>query len=382
MTDVTKQGWWDAAWRYRLYIEVSAGGYERYDKPAEVPLDLVELNIDNAVDEGSLRVVEVDESGGVIDDAVSFQFDKAEDAADAEAALVLMLKGTTQAHATRRFHLYFDSVEAGHPPASVPTLVAFQGIVADEGQDSFKIATQNATYYYHKLGAGFSSMVDVDGQDWLSYQPGGGSAGEYRGIPNMGHPEGYCHPGNEVSDSRVIGQGPLRVSILSESNDGKMKCRWDIFPTYARLTVLKMRTPYWFLYEGTPGGNPGGKLDEDQGYCVRSTGQRTPIGERWEGDIPDPEWLYFGAGNTQRVIVLIHHEDDDGIDSYWPMEGNMTVFGFGRLGLDKYMERVPAHFTVGFAEDGAYEPASRRIDSAFRDLIIRTDKPEPRGDRG
>ena len=59
-----------------------------------------------------------------------------------------------------------------------------------------------------------------------------------------------------------------------------MCCRWDVFPYYARLTVLEMRTPYWFLYESTPGGNPGGQLDEDGDYCVRSDGTRTPLSER------------------------------------------------------------------------------------------------------
>ena len=382
MAGVTKTGWWDADWPYRLSIQVNAGGYERYDKPAEVTLDLVEtckgLNVDD-VDVGAFLVVEVDGSGNVVDEAVSFQFDPAGDDSGDRDTLVLMLKGITPARATRRFYLYFDAAGVGHAPAAVPTQVAFEGVVEDEGQGSFKIATQNATYYYHRFGAGFSSMVDVDGQDWLGYRPGGGSAGEYRGIPNMGYPEGYCHPGKEVSDSRVIAQGPLRVSILSKSADGVMRCRWDVFPHYARLTVLKMRTPYWFLYEGTPGGNPGGKLDEERGFCVRSTGQRTPIGKRWEGDIPDPEWLYFGAGNTQRVIYLVHHEDDDCVDSYWPMEGNMTVFGFGRLGLDKFMDRVPAHFTVGFAEDGDYEAASRVIDSAFRELDVRLGRLEVNG---
>jgi hypothetical protein len=48
----------------------------------------------------------------------------------------------------------------------------------------------------------------------------------------------------------------------------------------------------------------------------------------------------------------------------------MTVFGFGRLGLDKFMAQVPAQFTVGFAEDGAFERAQKAIDSAFRSLRI------------
>jgi hypothetical protein len=53
------------------------------------------------------------------------------------------------------------------------------------------------------------------------------------------------------------------------------------------------------------------------------------------------------------------------------MEHNMTVFGFGRLGLDKFMTQVPAHFTVGFAEDGAFESAQKVIDSAFRPVRVR-----------
>jgi hypothetical protein len=383
--DEKHRSWSYPDWCFRLAIEVDAAGYERYDKPVELFLDmtpfLADLGETEGFDPGSLRLVEIDERGVVIDRALAFQFDPdaSEDPTNqARGTLVFALKGTTPAKASRRFHIYFDTVSARHSPTSIPPQVALTGSVQDEGQDSFKVATQNATYYYHKLGAGFSSMVDADGQDWLGYQPGGGSAGEYRGIPNMGHPEGYCHPGKEVSHSWIAGQGPLRVTVLSESDDGVMRCRWDIFPRYARLTVLKMRTPYWFLYEGTPGGNPGGELDEENGYCVRSTGERTPLGQKWESDIPDPEWLYFGAGNTRRVIYLVHHEDDDAIDSYWPMEHNMTVFGFGRLGLDKFMKRVPARFTVGFAEDGTYEQAAKVIDSAFRDLEVRVGPLEAR----
>jgi hypothetical protein len=389
MGDQEKQHhWWHSDFRFRLPITVDPNRYERYDKPVEVLLDfakhLTALGESEDLNPEALRVVEINERGKVIDGAVAYQFDP--DAHDdpanqAKGTLVFVLKGTTRAHARRRFHIYFDTVATRHSPRSIPPQVALTESVQDEGQDSFKIATQNATYYYHKLGAGFSSMVDVDGHDWLGYRPGGGSAGEYRGIPNMGHPEGYCHPGKEVSNSWIVGAGPLRVSILSASDDGKMRCRWDIFPRYARLTILKMRTPYWFLYEGTPGGNPGGMLDEENGYCVRSTGERTPIGQRWEGDIPDPEWLYFGAGTTKRVIYLVHHEDDEAVDSYWPMEHNMTVFGFGRSGLNKYMERVPAHFTVGFAENGDFEEAAKVIDSTFRDLDVRTDKPEIKTER-
>jgi hypothetical protein len=331
-----------------MHIHVNADGFERLDKPVEVKFDAHAL---------VARVLEIDDAGTVVDAAVLFQH-------DAEG-LVFLLTGTTPADATRHFR-----VELGPDAAAVGPLVTLIDGVEDEGQESYQVITPGATWFYHRQGAGFSSLIDRDGLDWLGYHPDGGSAGEYRGIPNMGHPEGYCHPGKTVSHSRIVADGPLRVCVESTSNDGRMLCRWDIFPHYARLTVLKMRTPYWFLYEGTPGGNPGGQLDEDHGYCVRSDGVRTPLSERWDGPMPGPEWIYFGAGNVNRVLYLVHHEADKEIDSYWPMEHNMTVFGFGRLGLEKLMSQVPARFTVGFAEDGAFERAQKTIDSAFRALHV------------
>lgn len=354
--------------RFRLPVSINANGYERYDKPVEISIDFSprvnEAEFEGSVQADSLRVVEINEQGAICDECVGFQYDPSNDDESA-GTLTMLLKGVTPAGATRRFHIYFDT-------ADIPALVTVADNVDDEGQESIRINTQNATYFYHKRGAGFSSLIDPDGADWLGYQPGGGSAGEYRGIPNMGHPEGYCHPGMSVSASRILARGPLKATILSESNDGVMRCRWDIFPRYARLTVLKMRAPYWFLYEGTPGGSAVGELDEARGYCMRSTGVRTPLSERWEAHLPNPEWVYFGAGNTSRVLFLVNHQEEDAIDSYWPMEHNMTVFGFGReLGsVNKFMTSIPACFTIGFAPDGTFENAAAVIESAFQPLDI------------
>jgi hypothetical protein len=331
------------------------------------------------IEDRCTRVVEVDVAGRVIDNSVVFQFDKTPDSDPRDSVrgtLTVMAAGKTPAHSTRIFHAYFGPRD---PSASGPfkPLVHVTDGIEYRGQESFKIETQNATYYYHKQGAGFASIIDKDSNDWIGYRPGGGPAGEYRGIPNMGYPEGYCHPGKTVSNSRIISQGPLKVSILSESNDGKMQCVWDIFPTYARLTVRKMRKPYWFLYEGTPGG----KLDEDSDYCIRPGqpgGIKTPAKVKWDGDLSAPgrsgEWVCFGDGD--RAIYLVHHEDDEAIDSYWPMRGEMTVFGFGRQGLNKFMEEVPAHFTIGFCESANFTDLTTTINSACAPLHITVGNPQ------
>lgn len=370
--------------RYYVPIEVSAEGATRRDKPIEVELDFTKLlqNVDNneSLNEQSLLIVEIDDEGDIVDDPVPFQFDKDSDfdsGTNAKGMLTFITGEETPARSTRTYHVHFDSADVNHPASCSDPLVSVTESVEYRGQESFKIETQNATYFYHKLGAGFASIIDKDGNDWLGYRPGGGPAGEYRGIPNMGYPEGYCHPGKTVSDSQIVSRGPIKVSILSESNDKKMRCLWDIFPTYARLTLLEMRPPYWFLYEGTPGG----KLDEDSDYCIRpgqGGANKTLAKVRWDGDLSDPdgpgEWVCFGDGD--RVIYLVHHEDDEGLDSYWPMKKEMTVFGFGRKGMKKFMEDVPAHFTVGFCEGSDYAELTKTVHSAYIPLNIKVGDPQ------
>jgi hypothetical protein len=376
--------WLDQECQYRVPVRVNASGYERRDKPVEVDMNFTQLfrRIGKAVrfDSDSIRIAEVDASGQIINRLVPFQFDRDtnfDPRTNAKGRIIFMADGDTDAGSTRVFHVYFSHADSAHSLPSFKQLVRLTDEVEYHGQESFKIETQNATYYYHKQGAGFARIEDKDGNDWLGYRPGGGPAGQYRGTPNMGHPEGYCHPGNTVSDSKIISEGPIKVSIYSLSNDGKMECIWDIFPTYARLTVLKMRKPYWFLYEGTPGG----KLDEGSDYCIRPnmpSGNRTLAKMKWDGDISVPghsgEWLCFGDGS--RVIYLIHHEDDEAIDSYWPMQGQMTVFGFGRRGLHKFMEIVPAHFTIGLCEYSTFAELSRIVNSAYSPMVIEVGNPE------
>lgn len=223
-----------------------------------------------------------------------------------------------------------------------------------EGQRSVRIVTPAGTWIYHEQGAGFASLIDADGNDWISYHPKGGSDGKYRGIPNLVHPAGHFHPGSKTGKTMIVAQTPAKVSIESQSADGKWACRWDIRSDRAELTVTKADAPYWFLYEGTPGGEVNdGRLDMADGFCLRADGQRTDLKKKWTGDIKgdgNVEWVAFGNTRAGRTLVLIHHEDDDAVDSYWPMQGNMTVFGFGRDRLTKHMTATPNRFTVALVD--------------------------------
>jgi hypothetical protein len=235
--------------------------------------------------------------------------------------------------------------------------------------DCFKVETPTATYLYGKAGAGFASILDKDGRDWVSYRPGGKARGEYRGLPKCGQPTKFFHCGygfgqyrtDDPFTSRVTAREDGHVRIESETRDGRSACAWDFYPDHATLTLLRIGLPtYWFLYEGTPGG----KLDAREDFVIRPDGTRTTLDEPWSQVVP---WACFGASETPIGLLLVNHQDPEPgeVDSYvsWPFKQeddrsyqDMTVFGFGRKGYRELVEhvpdlrRLPARFSVAFVD--------------------------------
>jgi hypothetical protein len=265
----------------------------------------------------------------------------------------------------------------------------------DEGLACFKIATESATYFYDKAGAGFKSILDRGGIDWVNFHPEGapgvpdGQSGRFRGIPNMargvfGHP-GYSGARSTTPDPKGA---PLPAATVRSSKDGWL-VTWEFCPSFARLTVLGAPGRYWLLYEGTPGG----ELGEDD-LCGRSDGRVASCGVAWQEDVvgvaPGMEWVYFADGTLERSLVLLH-DDDDVTDSYRRMDG-MTVFGFGRAGRSQpgqrsllrrvvervgrrlgptgpdsgLLERVPARLIIGFVEARDFERVKAGIADIYR----------------
>ena len=229
----------------------------------------------------------------------------------------------------------------------------------DEGQAAYKIETEYATYFFQPEAGGFSSMIDRDGNDWISFNRGEGPRGMYRGIPNLVFPGDLFHPGHKNCHSEIVHNTDERVSIKSTTHDNKWSCTWDIYPTRATLTVTQADSNYWFLYEGTPGGD----FSETDDYYVTSDGQRHACSEHLKEQVlPSPEWVYFGDNKVQRTLFLLHHEADQAIDQYYPMDG-MTVWGFGRnyQCCEKYLKDTPNRFTIGFIESDQPEEVQRSI---------------------
>lgn len=388
---------------YRLPLTVSANGVARSDKVVEIDIDfgqrLTALGAAGSFAESSLRVAEVNGSGVVINDSVPFQFDNG--AADTpDGTLLLLLTGSTASGASRTFHVYFDVAGGGFSQPTLTDRVVWQSDQTHRGQSSYVIETKDssnarhATYYYHKLGGGFASIRDRDGEDWISYYPDANSkyAGEFRGIPNLGD---VFHPGyssssgtNQGSNSTVLEDGVLKLTIQSISKDGSWKAIWEIFPTYARLTVVDIPNggDYWFLYEGTPGGNfeyTGGSPD----YLVTSANDTimatSTVEENWD---PEPDWVYVADGTQNRALFFTHVSSDDEPASFrlgynatqtppagTTDNGRMTVLGFGRrtdTGVTRYLTAEGAQFTLGLIEDKSFSGASAAINSAYRPVTI------------
>jgi len=249
------------------------------------------------------------------------------------------------------------AAEAGSARASAGA-VSVEDVADFEGQAALRIRTPAATYVYHKEGGAFASIVDPAGAEWVGYHPGGRAAGEFRGIPNLG--DDFGHPGAHGAVTRVVSASRDRVEIASESKDGAVAVRWEITPSGATMTMLKSAKPYWFLYEGTPAG----RLDAANGYYVTSDGVRRSLATKWSDSAA--AWVYVADPKSRYALYLRFEAAEPW--QYWPMDGAMTVFGFGRelTCCGKYLTAVPSRFTIGIVGNEGFDAIARSIESASR----------------
>lgn len=235
-----------------------------------------------------------------------------------------------------------------------------------ENRPHFIIKSSTATYYYDKAGGGFSRLLDVDGIDWINYKTEpwdtypASAASAYRGIPNVvfgSDDSGAGHPGHDKCMSIKLSNH----TIFTESISGRWQWRWDFFEQYAQLTMLKIDSiqPYWFLYEGTPGGifKP-----EDQYFGNNSGGPFTVTPDYYRGDklFDHWQWFYVGAKNSDHTLIMLQLKCDDLSDTFSYLgntdrginaDDGMVVFGFGRAEGARPQINSPQTFIIGFFPD-------------------------------
>lgn len=374
--------WWNEDWNYRTAVTFNSGSYAREDKTFVTNVNFTnefsDAGASGSLILNSLRVVETNAAGTqVLDANVPFQFDQASNynaASNATGQLVILASGTTDSNTTRYYHVYFDK-SGSFNAASVSNRVTTTDNISDEGQTSVRIATANATYYYQKENGGFSSIVDANGNDWLNFHntSGSGSAGEYRGIPNAVFPGGGYHAGFTTGTTTIVSTGPLRTVLKTDSvidrgqGPQNWSMTWEFYSDHATCYVTQAPGSYWFLYEGTPGGSIDGS-----DFVVRSDGTNTALSQSWTdndglGSGNGASWVYFGDAGLNRHLFMAEHTADNIVDSYYLMEGNMTVFGFGRDGGNSYLTGNRA-FTIGINNNNNFNDAAAGINNAYRDV--------------
>lgn len=240
------------------------------------------------------------------------------------------------------------------------------------GLACYRIQTPNAVFFLDKIGAGLSSVIDRDGNDWLNFEPtpGSGAAGEYRGFPNAVFKSAgsYFHPLNANTDrcrTRVESVEDDRIEISAVADNGLWAGIWSFTAAGATFRMTKMPADhsFWFLYEGTPGG----QYDDNDWWMSSSDSAKHPLTENQDGDLAAPEWMAFGDPRMSRCLVLLHHEDDPYPDRFYQMERKMTVFGFGRDGMKRYLRSVPQTVSLMLVEADSHDGISAAVNSILDD---------------
>jgi len=256
-----------------------------------------------------------------------------------------------------------------------------------EGRDQFRIVTAGATWFYDKAGGGFSRLLDTDGHDWISFhdthlaKAPAGAAGGFRGIPNLvfgkQNPDaGAGHPGFDRCESVVSGPDTIR----STSRSGKWAWSWRFAAGFAELTIERAdaEQPWWFLYEGTPGGRFAPR-QQYWGTDLGGPNREVPSHSAKNDNRGRWRWIYFGDEAVDRVLFVADREGD-AIDDQFSYMGSsaagidapdgMVVFGFGRLRSKPLMTGAGRHFLVGFLEQPVKDRDSHeRVKQRIGDLL-------------
>jgi hypothetical protein len=231
----------------------------------------------------------------------------------------------------------------------------------------FKITTPSITYYFDRAAGGFSSMIDKDGLDWISYKKDSAvatypksAAGQYRGIPNaiFGNDDGGCgHPGFD----KAVSEKTANNVISTKSKSDKWAWTYTFYKDYVVWNVTKTDPDYayWLLYEGTIAGSWNNLADKYWGSDKKINGE---INDFYKNQsISDlHKWTFFGDKKVKRVLYIAQKNADDIYDMAGflgdKIEGmnassdGMIVAGLGRDKKGKPAMKNPNTFVIGFYE--------------------------------
>jgi hypothetical protein len=255
------------------------------------------------------------------------------------------------------------------------------------GAPHFIIKTKKATYYLDKEGGGLSRMLDIYGNDWISFKREPwelypeSAASSYRGIPNLvfkSEDSGVGHPGYKKCYSFVINEN----TILTISKSGKWQWRWKFYEDYASIAIEKVdhEQKYWFLYEGVIAGE---FKPEHQYWGTNLGGPRKEFNDFYKGDkiFANWHWVYYGDDRVKQILFVAMKKPDRQIDAMGFLgnssrgvesDDGMVVFGFGRQGnAEPQLTDIHNTFYIGFLKgkvknQSGHESVAKEIANIIR----------------
>ena len=185
--------------------------------------------------------------------------------------------------------------------SSKDRIVRVSDVTIHGNMDCFRVETPRATYVYGKRGAGFASIIDKDGRDWVSYRPGGEARGEYRGLPKCGQPTKFFHCGYGYGQYQTDNPFSSRVTVREAEprphrvGDTRRQvglpvgflprpCDLDALADRSADVLVSLRGNAW-RQSSTP------KRD----FVIRPDGQKTTLDQPWSQVVP---WVCFGSAET------------------------------------------------------------------------------------
>jgi hypothetical protein len=253
------------------------------------------------------------------------------------------------------------------------------------GRPHILVHTKALDYYYDARGGGFSRILDREGNDWVGFrmEPWGSypasAASSYRGLPNLVYgqeDEGAGHPGHDRCSSRMEGH-----QIITESRSKKWLWSWEFHDDHAVLEILQAdpSRPYWFLYEGTPGGS----YDPQNSYFGSDQGGPFPGGhDYYRGEVlwGQFRWFYAGCIAAPATFYMIQEDPDNKTDMI-SFLGNtdkglespdgMTVFGFGRDTGATPLLTGPGRFVIGMYPERIESPGGHQKLAGYLETLLK-----------
>lgn len=383
--------WWNSDWHFRLPVMVQSGPQPHHNAVAEYSLNFNELfsrigEIGSAVDVNSIRVVEVQRSGIIIDERPS-QFDPDEDFDPLRRARgkLTWLLGELPAKSARFFHIYFDTNLHGFKTKPV-----FNPIVTLESSnnDFMNINTPFGWFTFQKKGGVFTvfaptKVEDNEVGDWLKT-----TENNSQGLPIVQSPDfsPIFHPyhqslknsaGHWNVQSEIIVNGPLKIAICSShtitsgNSQGEWEMLTEFLPSTIRSTILKgNKNGFALTTKITPGGN---EIDENDMLRVASSDFPKQTGFNAQTKDQSPEWAYVIDEKQDKTFYAIHTHDDsmkDMVAEY--LQHQSWKIAWGR-GLDANqvnpgMVTYPSTFYFGFCENSNHSKITQFIQSLQQPL--------------